>query len=249
MVHLLPLPGSPGYGGSLNAILDRAASDAMKLEQAGFDAVMIENYGDVPFHKDRVEPVTVAAMTQAAIAVRGACALPFGVQVLRNDARSALSIAAVTGAVFIRVNVHTGAMLTDQGIIEGRADETLRLRSALGAEVQIFADVFVKHARPLTDMPVEDAARDAVHRGLADALIVSGSATGAPVDTARLRAVKAATNAPLIVGSGASAGTIVELLDIADAAIVGTSVKEGGSTTAPVDLERARALCGAVKGS
>ena len=35
--------------------------------------------------------------------------------VLRNDAAAALSIAAVAGATFIRVNVHTGAVVADQG--------------------------------------------------------------------------------------------------------------------------------------
>lgn len=240
MVHLLPLPGSPGYGGSMQAILDRAASDAATLEQAGFDAVMIENYGDVPFHKEHVDPVTVAAMTRAAIAVQGAIQIPFGIQVLRNDARSALSIAAVSGAAFIRVNVHTGAMLTDQGIIEGRADETLRLRSELGADVRIFADVLVKHARPLGEITVEEAASDAVHRGLADALIVSGIATGSPVDDERLRRVKAAVDAPVIAGSGATPESISALLRMADGAIVGTSLKQDGRTDAPVDAERAR---------
>lgn len=248
MVHLLPLPGAPGYGGALNAVFDRAASDARAFERAGFDAVLIENYGDVPFRKSEVDPVTVAAMTEAVVAVRGAVQLPFGVQVLRNDARAALSIAAVTGAAFIRVNVHSGVMVTDQGTIEGRADETLRLRCALGTNVQIFADVFVKHARPLGTLSIEEAAADTVDRGLADALIVSGAITGGPVDEDELRRVKQSTHVPVLAGSGATAETLPALLRIADGIIVGTGVKAGNVTTAPVDLDQARRFAAAAKG-
>ena len=76
--------------------------------------------------------------------------IAIGINVLRNDARAALAIAAVVGAACIRVNVHTGARVTDQGLVEGRAAETLRLRRALGAEsVAIWADVNVKHSAPL----------------------------------------------------------------------------------------------------
>src|SRR5207245_839512 len=99
---------------------------------------------------------------------------PVGVNVLRNDACAALGIAATVGAAFIRVNVHSGVAASDQGILEGRAAETLRLRDALGVPVAIWADVHVKHARPLDSEDVARAAEDAVERGLADAILVSG---------------------------------------------------------------------------
>ncbi len=246
MVHLLPLPGAPGFGGSRAQILDRALGDARVLAEAGFDALMIENYGDVPFRRGAVEPNVVAEMTVIARAVRAETRLPLGVQVLRNDAAAALGIAAAVDASFIRVNVHTGAMLTDQGVIEGRADETLRLRAMLGADVRIFADVMVKHAVPLAPVTIADAARDAVERGCADALIVSGSGTGRPVDMADLAAVRAAVNAPLYIGSGARLESVEALLAIADGLIVGTAVKADGVTTAPVDPIRARAFVAAL---
>jgi membrane complex biogenesis BtpA family protein len=247
MVHLLPLPGAPGYGGSFAQVLERAVSDAQALQTAGFDAVLVENYGDAPFHKDCVEPFTVAAMTEAAAAVRGAVNIPFGIQVLRNDASAGLGIAAVTGAVFIRVNVHTGAMVTDQGIIEGKADETVRQRAALGAPVQIFADVFVKHAHPLGDITLAQAASDTVHRGRADAVIVSGTATGAAVDERDVQQIRATVDAPLLIGSGATVETVSSLLSIADGVIAGTAVKQDGITVAPVDIERAQAFVDAAR--
>ncbi|MBI3944844.1 MAG: BtpA/SgcQ family protein [Armatimonadetes bacterium] len=243
MVHLLPLPGSPGWGGSMDAVLHRAVSDARTWAEGGAHALIVENFGDVPFLPGRVEPHTVAAMSLAARSVRDAAGLPVGVNVLRNDARAALGIAAALDLPFIRVNVHTGAMLTDQGILEGRADETLRLRAALGISALIFADVMVKHAVPLAPADLERVARDTFCRGLADALIVSGAATGEPTDLEDLRRVKrAAPDAPLLVGSGVGEDTIADLLSIADAVIVGTSAKESGIAARPVSLERVRRL-------
>ncbi len=243
MVHLLPLPGSPRWAGSMDAVLARAVADAAACAEAGLDGVLVENFGDVPFTPDAVEPHTVAAMALAVRAVREKVSLPIGVNVLRNDARAALGIAAVAGARFIRVNVHTGAMVTDQGILAGRAHETLRLRAALGAEVCLFADVMVKHAAPLAPMPLEQAARDTFHRGLADGLIVSGAGTGAPTAPDEVRRVKEAVpEAPVLVGSGVDEGSIAALLAHADAVIVGTSIKHGGSADHPVDPERARRL-------
>ena len=175
MIHLLPLPGSPGYRGSIDEVLETATGDAATLADAGFPALLVENFGDVPFHADTSDPETVAAMTLAAKVVGSATGLPFGVNVLRNDALSALGIAAVTGAAFIRVNVLTGVMYTDQGPIVGRADELARRRAALAPAVEIWADVLVKHATPPPGLDIRQAAEDTVSRGLADAVIVSGS--------------------------------------------------------------------------
>src|SRR5205823_9931999 len=130
-------------------------------------------------------------------------AMPFGVNVLRNDAASAMAIAAAAGAAFIRVNVHTGAMLTDQGIIEGRAAETLRKRQVLAPDVLIFADHMVKHALPLAALDDIQSAKDLRHRGLADAVIVSGTETGAEPDRASFARVREALqDAPVLIGSG-----------------------------------------------
>lgn len=249
MVHLLPLPGSPGWAGSMDAVFDRACADARTWAEAGADALMVENFGDEPFFPDAVEPHTVAAMALAVRAVREAAAgTPVGVNVLRNDACAAMGIAAASGARFIRVNVHAGAMLADQGILQGRAHETLRLRKALGADVLILADVMVKHAVPLAPMEIEDAARDTFHRGKADALVVSGAATGRPTDPEQLRRVRAAVpEAPLCVGSGTTAENVAALLRSADAVIAGTSAKVGGLPHNPVDLVRARALVAAAR--
>ena len=141
------------------------------------------------------------------------------------------------------VNVHTGAVEADQGIIEGEAYHTLRQRRALCPEVQIWADVLVKHAVPIGDLGIEESARDTFQRGLADALIVSGVATGEATSADDLRLVKGACPAaPLLVGSGAKAETAAHLLEWADGMIVASSLKVDGVLDNPVDAERVKAL-------
>ena len=244
MVHLLPLPGSArSEENALETILQRAVADATALQAGGANAVIVENFWDAPFAKDHVPPHTVAAMTRAVQGVREAVSVPVGVNVLRNDARSALAIAHVCGAQFVRINVYVGAAVTDQGIIEGAAREAVLYRRELGAEVAIWADVCVKHATPLGAATLEDAARDAVQRGLVDALIVTGTATGAATSVEDVRRVKAAVRTtPVLVGSGFEAKKASPLLAHADGAIVGTSLKRDGEVSEPVDSSRVRAL-------
>lgn len=244
MLHLPALPGSPGCASPLGEIETRLVAEAQLLHDVGFHAAFVENFGDVPFFKERVDVTTVAAMTRLACAVRSAVPeLPLGINVLRNDARAALAVAASAEASFIRVNVHVGVTATDQGVIEGRAAETLRARATLGADVAIWADVHVKHGRSLAHDSIVDEAEDAVRRGLADALVVSGRGTGEATSIDDLRAVAALElGVPVYVGSGVSVDTVESLLDVADGVIVGTSIKTDAKTTNPIDRRRAERL-------
>ena len=232
MIHLPALPGSPNWEGDLESVLDHALADAAALAEGGFKAVMVENFYDVPFFPDRVPAATVAAMTAVIVPLRREFPeLLLGINVLRNDAQAALSIAAATEADFVRVNVHVGATVTDQGTVQGQAWRTLRLRKELGLErVGILADVRVKHARPLVERPLGEEARDLRLRGLADGIIVSGAATGLGADPGELRQVREALpDCPLLVGSGISGENVHLFSPWADGYIVGTSLQERGS--------------------
>ena len=243
VIHLKPLPGSPHWGGSFDAIVKSAMADARAFERGGADVLVIENFGDVPFTKSAVPPETVAAMAVAGAAVRAVVKLPLGFNVLRNDPHSALALCAACGGSFIRVNVHTGAMVTDQGLIEGNAFETVRLLQRLAPGAEIFADVLVKHACPLGDLPIEIAARDTVERGLASVLIVSGTGTGVATEIDDVRRVRAACpETPILLGSGVTAANVGGYLEFANGFIVGTSVKRGGDVAKPVDERRVDAL-------
>jgi uncharacterized protein len=249
VVHLRPLPGAPRWGGDLKSIIKLAVNDAHAYERGGAHAIFIENFGDVPFTKSHVAPETIAVMSAAGVAIREAVKLPVGFNVLRNDACAALALCVACGGSFIRVNVHTGAMLTDQGLIEGNAYETLRYRGRICPGAQIFADVHVKHAVPLGDWTIEDSARDTVERGLADALIVSGTGTGMAADISDVERVRNATpEAKILLGSGVTLANVRDYLRLADGVIVGTSLKVGGKLSNPVDHKRVAALVRAMKG-
>ena len=243
MVHLLPLPGSPRFGHSIDEVIATAADDAEVLVRAGFPALIVENFGDVPFLADSVSPETVAAMT-CAVQTVAETGVPIGVNVLRNDALAALGIAAATGARFIRVNVLIGIMYTDQGPIVGRAAEVQRKKAELAPHIEVWADVMVKHATPPHGIDTRQAALDTVERALADAVIVSGSGTGEEADVEAARAVRDAVPAGtrMVVGSGATTDNLDRLLDVVDTVIVGSSIKVDGDANKRPDPLRARAF-------
>jgi uncharacterized protein len=236
VVHLLPLPTSPRWGGSLKAVIDRAEQEATALASGGVDGIIVENFFDAPFTKNQVDPAIVSAMTVAVQRIQNLVTLPIGLNVLRNDAHSAMAIASCVRAQFIRVNVLTGVMATDQGLIEGEAHQLLRYRRELGSDIKIFADVLVKHARPLSSPNLTVAVKDTIERGLADAVILSGWATGSPPNTEDLElASGAAGETPVFIGSGANWENIATLMQAADGVIVSSSLKRHGRIEQPID--------------
>ena len=257
MAHLLPLPGSPRWAGSIDDIIRRAMDDVRILAEEGIDGIIVENFGDAPFAAGRVPAATVAAMTIGVLAAHGVVReidddtpIRIGINVLRADVQSGLGIAAATGAGFVRTNVFTGALVTDQGIIEGSAFEALRERRLLGVNTPIIADVLSKHAYSLGNgITLELEARAAAYRGLADALIITGDETGAATSADDLlRARQAVPDRPILIGSGLDESNIGELLPLSDGAILGTALKVDGVTEGPVDRMRVRSMVSLARG-
>ncbi len=254
VVHLLPLPGAPRGSPGLDAVRDAALRDAEAMAEGGLQTVIIENFGDAPFRASGVDPHVPTMMSAVALAIRARLpTIQLGVNVLRNDARAALAVAASCGARFVRVNVHVGAVWTDQGLIQGEAHETLRYRRELGlaegpGRVSILADVAVKHGQPAGERDLGRLAADTALRGGADGLIVTGAATGARADLADLRAARAGSGGvPVWVGSGATPETLADLRAHADGAIVGTFLHRGGRLDERVDPARVRAIVDAAR--
>ena len=149
MVHCLPLPGTPGFDGDFNKIIEHAAADAVTLEKAGVDAVIVENMGDTPFTA-LLTTAQVAALSAAAYAVRQSVSIPMGIDAAFNDCKASLSIAGMSGADFIRVPVFVDTVVFSDGVIRPVARECVEFRKQLGLEhVKILADVQVKHAHML----------------------------------------------------------------------------------------------------
>lgn len=244
MVHLPALPGSPDYRGDFEDIIRFAEQEAKTIYKSGFNALMFENLGDAPYFPDRVPNETIAAMSVLATHLKRQTKLPIGVNVLRNDALAALAIAVAAQLSFIRVNILTGAAVTDQGLIQGQAHLLLRERQRLrGENVAILADIRVKHAAPLVERDLAQEVEEFFERARCSAIIVSGTGSGKPVDVEFLRAVRqAAAQRPVLIGSGLHAANVQEMLALADGAIVGSSIKEEGRIHNPIHRKRAEEL-------
>jgi membrane complex biogenesis BtpA family protein len=250
VIHLAALPGSPRAELSMDKHVQIARDGARALADAGYDAVIVENFGDAPFFATRVPPITIAAMTTCVqAAIDAAPKLTVGVNVLRNDGESAIAIAHATGASFVRINVHTGARVTDQGVIQGDAAATLRMRRSIGAErIAIWADVDVKHSAPLgPPRPIAQEVSDVVMRGLAEAVLVTGEGTGKGVDLEKLTAVRAATDRPVYVASGATIASLPVLANHAHGVIVGTALRAGNKPGGAIDPALAKSFADAFR--
>ncbi len=256
VIHMQAMPGDVAYrSGGFDGVMQAAMRDFDALVTGGVDAIIVENFGSAPFDKGtrghRIPSHHVAFMARLASALVQAWPQGrIGINCLRNDARAALGVAAACGAHFVRINVHTGAYVTDQGLIEGDAADTLRYRRQLDADdVAIWADVLVKHATPLAPLDPVTATHDCVRRGKADAIIVTGSGTGEPVDAKLLATVsQAAEQAPVYLGSGVTPERLDAFLPHASGAIVGTWLKHDGVLHNPVDPARVTELVNLCKG-
>lgn len=252
MIHIPPLPGAPLFKGDLKDVLDHCKSDVDAYLESGIDGLVFENFGDTPFHPGRNPPETIAAMTWVianCLAGRDE-GIHVGVNVLRNDAISALAIGKAVGANFIRVNIHQGTSVTDQGIISGNAHETMRYRRAIGAEeIKIFADVSVKHANPLIQKPLSQECIELVERGLVDgALILTGMMTGVEPDINVVKQIphlkEDLPSIPIFLGSGVDLLNVQRMLDLSDSKIdgfiIGTAFKEDNDIHKKVDKTKVK---------
>jgi membrane complex biogenesis BtpA family protein len=236
VVHLAPLPGSSRDPKTVRQVLDQARQDALHYLRAGVDALLVENHGDAPFERDSVDPHVPAILAVVAHELREELRCPIGINVLRNDVASALGAAVASGASFVRANVLAGVVATDQGLIEGQAARWLKYRRQLGAAVEIWADVRVKHGTALHSPDLEGAARELAQRAGADRLLVTGPSTGAPPDAEHVRAIRRSGVAcPVYLASGITRENAGALLPLADGAVVGSEFKVDGVVSNPVD--------------
>lgn len=248
MVHLPPLPLSPKWRGEVyDQILEFALADAKSLETGGVNGLIIENQHDVPFLPGQVHPVTVAFMAAIAREIQRKVSIPIGINVLFNDWQAEMAIAEATGAAFIRVEVLVDPSWSDLGFLPACAPELTRLRAALRSKVKIFADIQGKYTYPCQPRPLADSAYDAQIRGLADALIVTGTGTGKSASIDDIRQVKEAVSIPVLVGSGVNLENVKTMLSVADGVIVGSYLKTGGRLENPIDPAKVQALMKAVR--
>lgn len=243
MIHLPPLPGyvdSPG----IEQVIRQAVADLHTLQAGGVDGVLVENEYDRP-HRIKASAETVEAMTRVTREiVRESRNMAVGCEILLHDPEASLAVAAATGADFIRVDYFVDRMTRPEyGEFDIDPDGLLRYRSSIGADdVLILADIQVKYAEMVEPRPIRASAELAREKG-ADAVIVTGDASGHPPSIGDLQ--QAAAGLPVLIGSGLDATNAKALLAECDGAIVGTSIMSNGR----VDAIALAQLMSAIRGN
>jgi membrane complex biogenesis BtpA family protein len=245
MVHLPALPGSPLYdaAGGMAAIRDWTKRDLEALQRGGIHAVMFCNENDRPYRLD-ADPASVAALTDVVASLRSELSVPFGVNLLW-DPIATIAVAAATGASFCR-EIFTGAFAGDFGLWVRSAGDAWRYRRQVGAEhVRLLFNINAEFAAPIAPRPIGEVARSVVFSSCPDAVCVSGGITSQSVETSTLGQVYQAikeTEVPILVNTGFKVSNARELLQYADGAVVGSSLKVDGVTWNRVDQTRVKEL-------
>ena len=249
MIHLKALPGTPKYKFDSSYIIDEALKEARIYNDAGIDAIMIENMHDVPYLKGKVGHEISSIMTLVAYQIKQQTQLPLGIQILAGANKEALAVANASGANFIRSEGFVYAHVADEGIIESQAGELLRYRKQIEAEhVAIFTDIKKKHSsHAITDdVSLLDTAK-AAQFFLSDGVVVTGNHTGISPSLEDLNDLKESLNFPVIVGSGITQENVKSYLPICDAMIVGSYFKEGGYWENELSYDRVAKFMNVIK--
>ena len=248
MVQLRALPGSSRYqGANLAGLIAGALDEARSLTAVGVDALMVQNLGDLPVDH-HATLAQVAWMTRIASAVREESKLPTGLNLLENDVEAMLAAASGAGLDFVRIKAFVGAMITPGGVVQGAACRAQRARSELRAEKQIaiLADVHDRTGIPLGGRAIDEDIREAVDLGGADAIVLTGGSFEESISLLKIGRRKA-PGTPLVIGGSASSSNIQRVFEVADGAIVSSSLKPSGTAFGQVDPVRAKEFMEAVR--
>lgn len=237
MVHL------PPFKRSYKEILKFSLAEAKVLKEAKFDAILIENFHDTPFPKERIPDENLLIMGLVVNEIISQVNIPCGVNILRNACVQALSVATITQASFIRCNIYEGVYITSQGFIEGAAYHIQKKKHELRSEVKILADIHVKHATPLGNVSLIDSAKNALGRGCADAIIVSGKETGKIINLETLKTFVESFKIKPILGSGLTHDNLNDYHPLISGAMVGSCLKtDVKDLSSPIDSTKAGKL-------
>lgn len=242
MVHVDALPGTPLHSSPIQSIVNKSVEEALKLQYAGVDAILIENMHDVPYLKRIVGPEIVACMTAVSVELRKRILLPIGIQILAGANKEALAVALAAGFDFIRAEGFVFGHLADEGYMDSCAGELLRYRKMIGAEhILIFTDVQKKHSSHAitADICVKEHVETAAYFR-SDGIIITGSSTAKEALLDDVKAAHQNTNLPVIIGSGITTSNIESYWDFADAFIIGSGFKFDGKWENSISEERVK---------
>lgn len=219
--------------------LDQALEDAERLRQGGVDGLLVENYGWGYLNSNQATDETAQLLADITVVLAKPGGIPVGINVLPNDYWKSFLVAVCSGARFIQMDHVTG----DFDMCEPVDPREFHMTRECYPNIVVFGGIHPKYYE--LDEPtcsLAECAKKAMT--LADGVVVTGQVTG---DAATLEDLRMARNAlgthPLIVGSGLTHQNAREQLAIADGAIVGTSLKDGGVRPGNrVSIERVQAL-------
>ncbi|MBP7600621.1 MAG: hypothetical protein KA750_04710 [Thermoflexales bacterium] len=204
-VHMLPSEGSRRPDGQpREKIINHALLHAQIAWDGGVRALYLQNTNELPI-APRATPDTIATMIAAGTAVRKAFPdMALGVTLVEHGATEVLDIAKAIDAQFVRIKTYIGTMVKAEGMQHGCAYEAIHHRYDIKAtDIRIFADVYDRLGEPLAPLPLNEACRQAVDFGRADALILSGKTSEQSIrmidDVRTMR-----LGVPLILGGGMS---------------------------------------------
>ncbi|MDR1710573.1 MAG: hypothetical protein LBR58_01730 [Propionibacteriaceae bacterium] len=223
-----PIFGMLHLGGDTRAErLARAQREARVMAAGGLDGVIVENYfGDIDDILASLDWVC-----QAGLGVQ------IGLNVLDDDAR-AFELASAYPVDFVQLDGVAGHLPPER---DGAfAAQLAQWRS--GVSARVLGGVRFKYQPILSGRPEAEDIRIGAAR--CDGLVVTGDATGAETDLAKVARFRAVVGAgyPLLIGAGLTAANAAEQLAVADGAIVGSYLKDTYEAKGEVSADHVREL-------
>jgi membrane complex biogenesis BtpA family protein len=246
VIHVPPFPTSfRKPKGSFEELLDYCERCATRLEQAGFDALILQNVGDEPTHL-AAPPETIAYMTLVGNRVRRAVSIPIGISLLNHDGKAPLAVAKAVGADFVRLKTYVGVMVKMTGLLTGCYYEAVKYRREIQAEnIALFADIFDREGQPLGAVDLADMAHFAEYSCMADALILTGHNREETYQM--LQDVAERVTLPLLVGGGVNTESVGKFNSLCQGFIIGAAVKEQNDDFSEISLEKSTKLIDSIK--
>ncbi len=246
MVHLLPLPGSPLYGGDLEKVYEAGLKDLRALEKGGAGALIIENFGDVPYAAEN-ELINKIAFATMVARLRRETKLPVGINFQFNDTETEWAVGYCNDVDFIRCEVFAENRVGPNGMFISAGPKMMRMKAHYNKDIMILADANVKHTFALAEQPL-DFTIESIIEGGADGIIVTGITTGVNPSVEDVKLVKKyAHNLPVFLGSGINDKNVNEYLPYISGAIVGSSLKKDHNVNNPVDVKNVKKFMAKIK--
>ena len=173
--------------------------------------------------------------------------VPFGANVI-GDTEATIGLCAAVGASWTRGSYH-GAWATNEGVLNSDCYNVYRLRHNLHVDnLKLVHYVVPESSKDVADRDPVTILKAHYFLNKPDALGICGLVAGQKVDVELLsRFRNAYPDAVLFAVTGVNKDNVEEIMSIADAAFVGSSLKVDRVFENPVDENNVRELMNAMK--